>query len=598
VNDFTKFGATQGGESLKMDICWFRWAGCPDELVHVYIKLKTELLALSRVKVTCRDDGEPGTYLFNCLYDIAVTASRFGWRALWRGYWLFGGDDEACDHIVPTCHTWFSRWSKHIRTMSKLQYPEVADFCGWLLVPDIGIVRDPLVLLFKCWAKVAHGQQSRDFLGSFALEFRYTYDAIRRGAALDATTLLCVNLLCGYVHKELPVLALALFNRADEDLSFAHKLRERLEYWRSKSFAGRARLLRVAEASLARENRGFSEYVDSYIGQGLLFDQIWKCPPPQIVIWSPSSRLKCSIVASLALESLDRHGTRILGDSLCASRRLAPLPAPHRDMPPPSISDSRSTRCAALAPMWLLPRGPRWWVALSTSSRGRSAWIAISAFIALSIAVMIMPWSALMSIAPRRAFSVKPPRQVLLGGLRPRWVGLLCAVSMGFLLRLSPFLLMAVVLGLILAFVIPAVTPWRRPPREETFSCTWWFEDTALRSLRLLLLYLYLFSTFMTQFSSTSKSAEAVGLPASGARKEVLRDRFSGAERFAIQTQLPIVANAMKRFNVAVNNDMRAIPGGDPGDQTWSDKIKAEVAWSDLMVELSRLRDLVTKPGL
>jgi len=102
----------------------------------------------------------------------------------------------------------------------------------------------------------------------------------------------------------------------------------------------------------------------------------------------------------------------------------------------------------------------------------------------------------------------------------------------------------------------------------------------------------------MTQFSSTNKTAEAVGIPASGVRREVLRDRFSGAERFAIQTQLPIVASAMKRFNVAVNNDMRAIPGGDPGDQTWSDKIKAEVAWSDLLVELGRLRDLVTKPEL
>nr|WCL23006.1 hypothetical protein [Armillaria spp. tymovirus] len=256
INDFTAFGSSQGGESVTMDLAWFRWVSMPEVLESVYVRLKTSLIALGHIKKTCRDDGEPGTYLFNCLYDIANNAMKFGVAAMWRGYWLIGGDDMAVDHSVPEHPQWSKKWRATIKTISKLQYVEEADFCGWILQKHFGIIRDPMVIYLKIRARDAHGYQRSDYLPGYAAELRFTYHAIRAGATLSDLSLAVLQNTISTIHSSFPVLASLNF-AAGSLKSRLTVLRERIEYWSGHSFHGRKAVLRVARAALAREERGF-----------------------------------------------------------------------------------------------------------------------------------------------------------------------------------------------------------------------------------------------------------------------------------------------------------------------------------------------------
>nr|AQM49940.1 replicase [Agaricus bisporus virus 12] len=256
INDFTAFGSSQGGESVTMDLCWFRWCSMPESLCDLYVGFKTKLLALGAIKVICRDDGEPGTYLFNSLYDIGNTAAKFSPMALWLGYWLFGGDDMATDHIVAEHPTWHTIWKRRVRTISKLQYVDEADFCGWILLEDHGILRDPLVIYFKIRGRDAHGFERSDYLPGYAAELRYTYWAVQHGAVLAPLTLVVLQRVISLIHKLFPVLS-ALHYAAGSMSDRLAALRRRIEYWETHSFKGRKAVLKVARAAEKRETRGF-----------------------------------------------------------------------------------------------------------------------------------------------------------------------------------------------------------------------------------------------------------------------------------------------------------------------------------------------------
>lgn len=265
INDFSAFGASQRGDSLHMDMHWLAWAHCPLNLLEVYRKLKTELLvADGKVKSICRDDGEPGTFDFNTRYNIAVCAMRFGRKALHKGFWLFAGDDMACDYALRTQHSWFSIWEKKIHVLSKLFICDVADFCGWILLEDHGILRDPLGMWFKIRVKLAHGGNPVDFTTSYATELAFTYNAIRNGAELDPCSTIALKLVLNYFHKQVPVLSSVLFAKTNVE-TVLEVLTRRLAHWESHQFKGRKGVIRAAKKAITKFSRGFSKDMDPYM---------------------------------------------------------------------------------------------------------------------------------------------------------------------------------------------------------------------------------------------------------------------------------------------------------------------------------------------
>jgi len=217
INDFSKFGATQRGDSLAMDLAWFAWLGMPEWLQELYRELKISTRTKGFVKAISRDDGEANTYNGNTFVDLGAVALRFGVRALFRGCWRFAGDDMAADHHVLTCPSW-KKWASRLLLICKVSHPVVADFCGWLLYKDFGIVRSPAAIFYKIWIRQAHGYKFEDFGGAYAVEMLYSYRAVRAGLWLDDMDMALLKYLVTVFHNRLPVLSTVLYCASDPRL--------------------------------------------------------------------------------------------------------------------------------------------------------------------------------------------------------------------------------------------------------------------------------------------------------------------------------------------------------------------------------------------
>jgi len=315
INDYTAFGASQGGESLQMDTMWYAWCGMPESLIARYVELKTQLRVGGGVKVISRDDGEADTYNGNCRYNIALCAARFGVEAMWRGCWWVAGDDMVVDHEVPTDAVHWAKYEHRVRTLSKLQYTPVGDFCGWIMAEDYGLIRDPLVLYYKVLAKTAHGALLSQFIGSYAIELRRTYEAARMGASLDSFSVLLTAKLLDIIHSKLPILSTILFGKQTEH--WLERLQRKVEYWTGKSFRGRKNLLRQARALISKELSGkdmrrdcVGDYEGSREKVSLISNTEFIPPPPNIEIKCLLYAYYWKMSANMAIDGSNRAAPR------------------------------------------------------------------------------------------------------------------------------------------------------------------------------------------------------------------------------------------------------------------------------------------------
>jgi len=286
VNDYTAFDSTQQGESVVLDNCLLAWVGCPIEVREAYAYWKTHIvsdqLGVTPVQ-THRATGESGTWLGNTLYNIACVALLYGPKALHHGAWLFGGDDMATDqHVLPSS-AGLTLYTKHIKTVSKTHHPTVADFCGWVLTSR-GIVRDPVLLWLKYKAKLAYGQAPATFLASYALELKFTYDAdARLLELLDDVGKGCLMSVLTAIHRHTPLVAALKFSRSSDAITL---VRAKIAYWKEQNFRGKATLLRQAQATLNRLERGYSQE-ESYVKKTVRFILPPPESPPHQVIKEP-----------------------------------------------------------------------------------------------------------------------------------------------------------------------------------------------------------------------------------------------------------------------------------------------------------------------
>jgi len=256
VNDFSDFDSTQGGNSVWLEVLVMRYCQIPEDLVECYVHWKTHLRS-NKVgpKRTSRDTGEPGTYLGNTWYSMAVTFARFGWRASRKGAWVFGGDDMATTHSHPTVNAWWPI-TKEVKTVSKLAYPTVADFCGWLLTPA-GIMRSPTLMFLKMSHNDARGVPLGSYLASYAAELRFTYRlAGRCSEYLGTVDLAALSWCIRCVHVESSWLATLLFTKC-ADLSLA--VSRKLAYFIGSKAPGRRANIRALNRVQARLERAFSD---------------------------------------------------------------------------------------------------------------------------------------------------------------------------------------------------------------------------------------------------------------------------------------------------------------------------------------------------
>lgn len=165
TNDFTAFDQSQGPDSLAFEVCLMRWAGIPESMISHYCWLKcnakTQLGNLTIMRLT----GEFCTYLFNTLFNIGYSATRFELQP--DKPHNFSGDDSVF-HYVPVQREAWSQLGLHFLLVGKPQITNRADFCGWILTPD-GVIRHPLLLALKIELAKFH-KKLPDVLNSYFIE--------------------------------------------------------------------------------------------------------------------------------------------------------------------------------------------------------------------------------------------------------------------------------------------------------------------------------------------------------------------------------------------------------------------------------------------
>jgi hypothetical protein len=202
-----------------------------------------------------RDTGEPGTFLFNTLYNIAVTFLKYGKHTALFGCWLFGGDDMASSKVHMESDAWTTHWRPMLLVQSKTFVVPVADFCGWILSPK-GIIRSPYNIFIKLAIATSRGTMAQ-VAASYAVEISWTY---RKGQylleVLDELELAYLSTIMHDFHSYLPVLSLVLFGKRHDNLLERLQAKvEQITAW--THYSGRKGHLRALQQAI---NRALSSY--------------------------------------------------------------------------------------------------------------------------------------------------------------------------------------------------------------------------------------------------------------------------------------------------------------------------------------------------
>jgi hypothetical protein len=169
TNDFTAYDQSCTGEALEFEMRLLRHLGFDEDIVQYYYWLKTTLVTTFGPSAVMRFTGEPGTYIFNTLYNMAYMSLKYDIHGI-PGAW--SGDDSLLMR-KPVLNPQWPLVEKSFTLVSKEFYTDVPEFCGWLLTP-IGAIRDPLTLVLKTVYKQNRGEL-HEVLDNYFLEAMHAY---------------------------------------------------------------------------------------------------------------------------------------------------------------------------------------------------------------------------------------------------------------------------------------------------------------------------------------------------------------------------------------------------------------------------------------
>jgi hypothetical protein len=170
TNDFTAYDQSCTGEALWFEINMMRWLSIPEEAIRYYWWLKVSLETTFGPSAVMRFTGEPGTYIFNTMYNLAYMALKYNIKGI---PCVFSGDDSLLYAVLAENSDWF-RYEHLFTLVGKAFISELPECCGWLCYPQ-GIVRDPLVLALKTLSRENVGELAK-VLDSYFLESLFAYN--------------------------------------------------------------------------------------------------------------------------------------------------------------------------------------------------------------------------------------------------------------------------------------------------------------------------------------------------------------------------------------------------------------------------------------
>jgi hypothetical protein len=169
TNDFTAYDQSCTGEALWFELLLMEWLGFPKEFLDFYHFMKVDLNTTYGHSAIMRFTGEPGTYIFNTLYNLAYMLLRYIMALLSL---MLGGDDSLV-FGVPADNPDFARLERFFTLVGKTFITDLPECCGWLHYPE-GIVRDPLTLALKTATRAGRPGLA-DVLDNYFMESLYGY---------------------------------------------------------------------------------------------------------------------------------------------------------------------------------------------------------------------------------------------------------------------------------------------------------------------------------------------------------------------------------------------------------------------------------------
>jgi hypothetical protein len=169
TNDFTAYDQSCTGEALWLEIYLLRHLGFGEQVISYYWWLKTDCDTTFGHSAIMRFTGEPGTYIFNTIFNLAYLCSKYEMRSC---PWILSGDDSL-GFGVPAGREGWHLLEPILTLVGKTVISDLPECCGWLCYPE-GVVRDPLTLALKLLYRRNIGDLAK-VLDNYFLEALFGY---------------------------------------------------------------------------------------------------------------------------------------------------------------------------------------------------------------------------------------------------------------------------------------------------------------------------------------------------------------------------------------------------------------------------------------
>nr|ANH58413.1 nonstructural polyprotein [Hepatitis E virus] len=143
-NDFSEFDSTQNDLSLALEVLLMEEVGMPEWLRGLYFVIRSAWKLYAPQESLRgfwkKHSGEPGTLLFNTIWNMAVISSCYTFEGLAAA--AFKGDDSVvlCRAVAPTIGgaDLIARCGLKLKTA----FRQIGGYAGFIVAPGVGVVPD------------------------------------------------------------------------------------------------------------------------------------------------------------------------------------------------------------------------------------------------------------------------------------------------------------------------------------------------------------------------------------------------------------------------------------------------------------------------
>jgi hypothetical protein len=170
--DIHGFDGSQRGASLQMELEVLEFFQIPEDLIEFYKHDKLDAHTNSMFIGLMRLSGELFTWLFNTIFEIARTVTKYNIPV---GDPIAGsGDDIELFRRYVERIEWIEKWEEHDICDEVTSITAWGEFCSWYINNGV-VVKDPIILFKRLRGAMSRGK-IKDVIDGYFIEFMTLYN--------------------------------------------------------------------------------------------------------------------------------------------------------------------------------------------------------------------------------------------------------------------------------------------------------------------------------------------------------------------------------------------------------------------------------------